>query len=75
VYVFKYFVVYINYGDLMGFPFAEERKAKKLALADIIKKNPDMELDRVVGLFSQKTGLSHTKIRMYLEELKAEGVI
>lgn len=51
------------------------RLAFKRHLAEMIKQNPDLDRDKIVALFSTKTGLTHSRIRIYIIELDAEGLI
>ena len=55
--------------------YTEERKRNKIKLTEMIKKNPEVEELRIIALFSMQTGLSHTRIKEYIEELKIEKAI
>ena len=50
-----------------------KRKSYKLKLMQLITENPDMPQEKVIGLMSGLTGLSHRKIKLYWEELELEG--
>jgi hypothetical protein len=50
-----------------------KRKGYKLKLLQLFEENPDMTEEKVIGLLSGLTGLRHTRIKEYVEELKAEG--
>jgi hypothetical protein len=56
-------------------PFVAQRRQHKLELAEFIKKNPYMERERVIALFSLRTGLKRETIKKYLEELEEAGVL
>ena len=55
--------------------FMVERRARVQKLIKMIKKNPDITIAKIKGLFSLQTGLSHNRIRMYLLELEESGLI
>lgn len=53
----------------------QKRKGYKAKLIQLFNENPDMPEENIVGLLSGLTGLSHSKIRLYIEELKSEKKI
>ena len=55
--------------------FLEERRKRKVDLLNLIGKNKKVSLNKLKGVFSQKTGLSFKKIDEYLEELHSAGFI
>lgn len=50
-----------------------KRKSYKEQLVALIAEHPDMPLIQVVGIMSTRTGLSHKRISVYVDELLAEG--
>ena len=52
-----------------------KRKSHKAQILELIKQNPHMEMNKIIGIFSSSTGLSHKTINVYIEELRAEGKI
>jgi hypothetical protein len=61
-------------GDKMQ-GFQNQRRISKLKLIQLFTENPDMPEEKIVGLMSATTGISHSKLRTYIEELKTEGRI
>jgi hypothetical protein len=59
----------------MAFPFAEERRARKNHLLQLLKQNPDLARDQVVAMFSAQTGISVRKAEEYLRELLAAKLL
>lgn len=55
--------------------FQTQRRMYKAKLLQLFIENPDMPEEKIVGLLSGLTGLSHSKIKVYAEELKTEGKI
>lgn len=56
-------------------PFTAQRKRNKLELADFIRHNPELEPERIIALFSLKTGLRPATIKEYWDELFEAGII
>jgi transcription elongation factor Elf1 len=56
-------------------PAVKERKERIEELFNDIKNNPDTPLDRIMGKYSLRTGLSNRKINEYLRLLEMEGRI
>ena len=52
-------------------PFVEQRKMMKMQLFNLMKRNPEIPEDRIIAIFSLKTGLKEKTCREYLRELKA----
>ncbi|MEM2614609.1 MAG: hypothetical protein QXO15_10395 [Nitrososphaerota archaeon] len=61
-------VIHIN-------PFVEQRKQLKLMLLDMIKRYGELDAERIIALFSLKTGLKRETIKEYWKELEEAGVI
>lgn len=55
--------------------FVNIRQQIKIELLDFINKNTDKEIDKVLALFSFKTGYSVRILNVYLEELKEAGLV
>jgi len=55
--------------------FGRMRMMRKRQLLDLIRQHAPIEEDKLCGVFSLKTGLTFKKIRQYLEELEATGLI
>jgi predicted transcriptional regulator len=55
--------------------FLIERRTRKLRLLDMIKKNPELEIGKLKGLFSLESGVSFKKIDEYLSEMEESGMI
>jgi len=55
--------------------FLIERRTRKLRLLDMIKKNPELEIGKLKGLFSLENGVSFKKIDEYLSEMEESGMI
>lgn len=50
--------------------FVNVRQQTKNQLLEFIRANPDKPLKEVLGLFSLKTGLSVSKLEVYVRELQ-----
>ena len=55
--------------------FVTKRLELKHKIVDILATNPDMSEDALKGIISKQTGMRHTTIQTYINELKAEGLI
>jgi len=57
-------------------PFVIERKRNKEILARIWREHLDLDEEKIIAIFSAKTGISEKTTRQYLKEIKAlyEGV-
>jgi len=56
-------------------PFVEQRKQYKLKLLDLIKRNPNIDKEQLIALFSLQTGLKRDTIKEYLSELEEAGIL
>jgi len=56
-------------------PFVAQRKAMKLELINMIKDKGEVEKEKIIALFSLKTGLKRATILEYWEELEQAGLI
>lgn len=50
-----------------------KRKSHKAQLLELIRQHPDMKIEKIVGMFSSHTGISHKTIYIYVNELRDEG--
>lgn len=55
--------------------FLADRKERKDDLLELIKKNPEVGLTRLRGVFSQQTGNLFKTIDTYLSELVDAGLV
>lgn len=55
-------------------PFVEQRRLHKLRLLDLIKKNPTLDREQIIAVFSLQTGLKRATIKEYLSELEESGI-
>jgi len=51
-------------------PFVRERYRNKLILSELLQKHKGIELDRLLAIFSAKTGLSMKTCKQYYDEIK-----
>jgi hypothetical protein len=51
-------------------PFVEQRKAMKMQLMKFMLENKGMSEDKIIAIFSLKTGLKGKTIKEYIEEIK-----
>ncbi len=56
-------------------PFVEKRRRDKEKLLKLVQTNPDMDEDKLIGIFSQQTGYTKATIGRMLEELQDAGLI
>jgi len=55
--------------------FVNVRRIQKAELLRFIQEHKDISLEKALGLFSLKTGLKITTLKIYLYELKSAGLI
>lgn len=55
--------------------FVNARRIDKNFLMDFIKEHPDQDVNKLLALYSLKTGLKMTTLKVYLRELKEAGVL
>jgi DNA-binding IclR family transcriptional regulator len=55
--------------------FTKGRLERKQALLEMVQKFSPIEEEKLLGVFSLKTGLTFKKIREYLDELVSAGLI
>ena len=53
--------------------FVEVRRKDKIALAKMLKENPDIDEGKILALFSLKTGYKIETIRRMFNELQEAG--
>ena len=51
-------------------PFVEQRKAMKMQLIRFMSENKGMSEDKLIAIFSLRTGLKGKTIREYIGEIK-----
>jgi hypothetical protein len=55
--------------------FVEKRKEDKQKLLNFIREHPDMTLKKILAIHSMNTGLSTSRLEVYLKELKEAELI
>jgi len=55
--------------------FETTRQLRKMDLLAVVTKTPGLPKEKLMGLFSLRTGLTFRKIEMYIEELEAAGLL
>jgi predicted transcriptional regulator len=53
----------------------EERKRRREALLNLIRRNPGIDRDEAIASYSSQTGLSSKTIKTYLYELINSGLV
>ena len=56
-------------------PFVEQRKAMKMMMFDMIKKDPTIQKKQIIGLFCLRTGVKKARAQEYWEELEDSGIL
>jgi hypothetical protein len=52
-------------------PFVEQRRIMKIKLMELMKQNQEIEEEKLIALFSLKTGLKVKTIETMMNEIKA----
>ena len=56
-------------------PFVEQRRAMKMMMFDMIKKDPTIQKKQIIGLFCLRTGVKKARAEEYWEELEDSGIL